>query len=165
MPDDALQTEIAAGDMLSDAGMHDQAIEHFRSLAARLPREPRVQFALASALDAADRASEAVPVYAAAIKLRPTGELLARAYLGLGGSLRGLGRHQEALEVLSAGSRRFPEHAPLRAFLALATADTGKPRETVILLVEDLLEHHDMGPYTEPLRRALAQLQKAPRRR
>jgi tetratricopeptide (TPR) repeat protein len=164
VPDDALETEIAAGDMLSDAGMHDQSIEHFRALSARLPREPRVQFALASALEAADRAAEAVPIYAAAIKLRPTGELLARTYLGLGGALRSLERYQEALEVLSAGSRRFPEHAPLRAFLALATADTGKPRETVVLLVEDLLEHHDMGAYTEPLRRALAQLQRARRR-
>jgi predicted Zn-dependent protease len=164
VPDDALETEIATGHMLSDAGMHDRAIEHMRALTARLPREPRVQVALANALDAGDRAAEAVPIYAAAIKLRPTGELLARAYLGLGGSLRSLGRHQEALEVFSAGSRRFPEHAPLRAFLALATADTGKPRETVILLVEDLLEHHDMGAYTEPLRRALAQLQRAPRR-
>jgi tetratricopeptide (TPR) repeat protein len=164
VPDDALETEIATGHMLSDAGMHEQAIEHLRALTVRLPREPRVQFALATALDAADRAAEAVPLYAAAIKLRPTGEPLARAYLGLGGSLRSLGRHQEALEVLSAGSRRFPEHAPLRAFLALATADTGKPRETVIALVEDLLEHHEMGPYTEPLRRALAELQKAPRR-
>lgn len=163
-PDDALETEIAAGNMLSDAGMHDQAIEHFRRLEHRLPREPRVQFALAETLAAADREADAVPVYASAIKLRPTGELLARSYLGLGSALRNLARHQEALEVLSAGSRRFPEHAPLRAFLALATADTGKPREAVIALVEDLLDHHDMGPYKEPLRGALAQLKKAPRR-
>lgn len=164
MPDDALETEVAAGNMLSDAGMHEQAIEHFRALCARLPREPRVQFALAGALAAADREADAVPVYAAAIKLRPTGELLARAYLGLGSSLSNLERHQEALEVLSAGSRRFPEHAPLRAYLALATADTGKPRDAVIALVEDLLEHHDMGSYKEPLRLALKKLQRTPRR-
>ena len=163
MPDDPLEMEIAAGHMLSDTGMHEQAIEHFRALCHRLPREPRAHFALATTLAAADLEADAVPVYAAAIKLRPTGELLARSYLGLGTALRSLERHQEALEVFSAGSRRFPEHAPLRAYLALATADTGKPREAVVALVEDLLEHHDMGPYTEPLRSALAVLQRARR--
>jgi cyanophycin synthetase len=163
-PEDALEVELAAGHMLSDTGMHDQAIEHFRRLEHRLPREPRVQFALATALDAADRQADAVPVYASAIKLRPTGELLARSYLGLGAALRQLGRYREALEVFSNGSRRFPEHAPLRAFLALASADTGKPREAVIALVEDLLDHHDMGAYKEPLRRALGELAKARRR-
>lgn len=158
MPDDPLEVEIAAGHMLTDSGMHDQAIEHFRRLEHRLPREPRVQFALAAALAAAGREAEAVPVYASAVKLRPTGELLARAYLGLGTALRKLGRHPEALEIFGAGSRRFPEHAPLRAFLALSTAETGKPREAVVALVEDLLDHHDMGAYTEALRGALAEL-------
>ena len=87
-----------------------------------------------------------------------------RAYRGSAARCATSRRHQEALEVLSAGSRRFPEHAPLRAYLALATADTGKPRDAVIALVEDLLEHHDMGAYTESLRLALKKLQRAPRR-
>jgi tetratricopeptide (TPR) repeat protein len=162
--EDPVETDIAAGHMLFDAGMHDKAIEHFRALVAKLPRDARAHFALATVLDSADREPEAIPVYAEAIRLRPTGELLARAYLGLGSSLTNVGRDAEALEVLSQGSRRFPEHAPLRAFLALASARGGKPREAVIALVEDLLTHHDMGPYTESLRRQLAELRKAPRR-
>ncbi|HTO53592.1 MAG TPA: tetratricopeptide repeat protein [Myxococcota bacterium] len=162
--DDPVETDIAAGHMLFDAGMHDKAIEHFRALVGKLPRDARTHFALASALDSADREPEAIPVYAEAIRLRPTGELLARAYLGLGSSLTHMGRDAEALEVFSQGSRRFPEHGPLRAFLALASARTGKPREAVLELVEDLLTHHDMGPYAETLRRQLAELRKAPRR-
>jgi tetratricopeptide (TPR) repeat protein len=150
--------------MLFDAGLHDKSIEHFRALVTRLPRDARTQFALATALDGADREAEAIPVYAEAIRLRPTGELLARAYLGLGSSLTNVGRHAEALEVLSGGSRRFPEHAPLRAFLALASVRAGKPREALIELLEDLLAHHDMGPYAESLRRQLGELRKAPRR-
>jgi tetratricopeptide (TPR) repeat protein len=165
MPDqDPVETDIAAGHMLFDAGMHDNAIEHFRALVAKLPRDPRSHFALATALDGADREAEAIPVYAEAIRLRPTGELLARAYLGLGSSLTNVGRHPEALEVFSQGSRRFPEHGPLRAFLALASARGGKPREAVIELVDDLLTHHDMGPYADTLRRQLDELRKAPRR-
>jgi tetratricopeptide (TPR) repeat protein len=161
---DPIETDIAAGHMLLDAGLTDNAIAHFRALVARAPRDARTQFALASALDGADREAEAIPVYAEAIRLRPTGELLARAYLGLGSALGNLGRHAEALEVLSGGSRRFPEHVPLRAFLALASARAGKPREAVIELVEDMLAHHDLGPYTESVRRQLAELRKAPRR-
>jgi tetratricopeptide (TPR) repeat protein len=156
--DDPIETEIAAGHMLVDAGLTDQALARFRALVERLPRDPRTHFALASALDGAERETEAIPVYAETIRLRPTGELLARAYLGLGSSLANVGRHAEALEVLSGGSRRFPEHAPLRAFLALASARTGKSREAVIELVEDLLAHHDMGPYTESIRRQLGEL-------
>ncbi|MFI5317670.1 MAG: tetratricopeptide repeat protein [Myxococcota bacterium] len=158
--EDPTETEIAAGHMLVDAGLADQAIARFRALVARLPRDPRTHFALATALDSADRESEAIPVYAETIRLRPTGELLARAYLGLGSSLANVGRHGEALEVLSGGSRRFPEHGPLRAFLALASARAGKPAAAVIALVEDLLDHHDMGPYAAAIRRQLKDLQR-----
>jgi tetratricopeptide (TPR) repeat protein len=165
MPDqDPIETDIAAGHMLLDAGMTADALQHFRALVVRAPRDARTQFALASALDGAEREAEAIPVYAETIRLRPTGELLARAYLGLGSALGHLGRHAEAVEVLSGGSRRFPEHAPLRAFLALASARAGKPREAVIELVEDMLAHHDMGPYTDAVRRQLAELRAAPRR-
>lgn len=158
--DDPIETEIAAGHMLVDAGLAERAIAHFRALVAKLPRDPRTHFALATALDGADREAEAIPVYAEAIRLRPTGELLARAYLGLGSSLANVGRNAEALEVLSGGSRRFPEHAPLRAFLALASVRAGKPREALIELVEDLLAHHAMGPYAESIRRQLTELRR-----
>jgi hypothetical protein len=40
MPDDALETEVAAGNMLSDAGMHEQAIEHFRIHPDRIVAAP-----------------------------------------------------------------------------------------------------------------------------
>jgi tetratricopeptide (TPR) repeat protein len=162
--DDPIETEIAAGHMLADAGLTEQAIASFRALVAKLPRDPRTHFALAAALDSADREAEAIPEYAEAIRLRPTGELLARAYLGLGSSLTAVGRHAEALEVLSGGSRRFPEHAPLRAFLALASARAGKPAAAVIELVEDLLAHHDTAPYTESIRRQLGELRAKARR-
>src|SRR5262249_3068093 len=162
--EDPIETDIAAGHMLLDAGLTEKAIEHFRALVARAPRGARTQFALASALDGADREAEASPVYAEAIRLRPTGDLPARAHLGLGSSLASMGRLPEALEVLSGGSRRFPEHVPLRAFLALASARAGKPREAVIELVEDMLAHHDLGPYTESVRRQLGDLRKTPRR-
>jgi len=160
--EDPLETEIAAGHMLVDARLEEQAVEHFRGLVERRPREPRAHFALAAALDALDREAEAVPAYAEAIRLRLTGELLARAYLGLGSSLAKIGRHDEAVEILALGSRRFPEHAPLRAFGALVSARAGKQAKQVVAeLVEDLLANHDMGPYTESLRRNLAALKRS----
>jgi tetratricopeptide (TPR) repeat protein len=160
--EDPLETEIAAGHMLVDARLAEQAIAHFKGLLERHPREPRAHFAYAVALDTLDRESEAIPVYAEAIRLRLTGEQLARCYLGLGSSLAKVGRHPEAVEVLAAGSRRFPGHAPLRAFLALVSARARKqPKQVVIALVEDLLAHHDMGPYTESLQRNLEALRKS----
>jgi len=162
--EDPIETEIAAGHMLADAGLAEQAVEHFRAMVAKLPRDPRTHFALATTLDGAERESEAIPCYAEAIRLRPTGELLARAYLGLGSALAIVGRHTEALEVLSGGSRRFPEHAPLRAFLALASVRAGKPPGALIELVEDLLAHHDMGPYSDAIRRQLAELRSSGRK-
>jgi len=162
--DDPIETEIAAGHMLVDAGLTEQAVAHFRALVAKLPRDPRTHFALATTLDGAEREAEAIPAYAEAIRLRPTGELLARAYLGLGSSLAAVGRHTEALEVFSGGSRRFPEHAPLRAFLALASVRAGKPPAALIELVEDLLAHHPMGPYAEAIRRQLKELRQNSRK-
>lgn len=162
--DDPIETEIAAGHMLVDAGLGEQAIARFRALVAKVPRDARTHFALATALEGADREAEAIPVYAEAIRLRPTGELLARAYLGLGSSLANVGRHAESLEVLSGGSRRFPEHAPLRAFLALASVRAGKPPAALIELVEDMLAHHEMGPYKETIRRQLAELRRTARK-
>lgn len=150
--------------MLVDAGLTEQAVAHFRALVAKLPRDPRTHFALATTLDGAEREADAIPVYAEAIRLRPTGELLARAYLGLGSSLAAVGRHTEALEVFSGGSRRFPEHAPLRAFLALASVRAGKPPSALIDLVEDLLAHHAMGPYADAIRRQLNELRQNSRK-
>jgi Flp pilus assembly protein TadD len=156
--DDPTETQIAAGHMLLDAGLTDRAIEHFRILVQKRPRDARVHFALATTLDGAERETEAIPSYAETIRLRPTGELLARAYLGLGSALSQVGRQTEALEILSQGSRRFPEHGPLRAFVALASIRAGKPAAALVELVDDLLAHHDMGPYADAIRRQLAEL-------
>ncbi len=156
--DDPTETQIAAGHMLLDAGLTDRAIEHFRILLQKRPRDARVHFALATTLDGAERENEAIPCYAETIRLRPTGELLARAYLGLGSALSHVGRNSEGLEILSQGSRRFPEHGPLRAFLSLASIRAGKPAAALVELVEDLLAHHDMGPYAESIQRQLAEL-------
>src|SRR5258705_12199142 len=90
--DDPIETEIAAGHMLVDARLAEQASAHFRALIVKLPRDPRTHFALATTLDGADREAEAIAVYPETIPLRPTGQLLARADLGLGSSLADVGR-------------------------------------------------------------------------
>ncbi|MGH3424258.1 MAG: tetratricopeptide repeat protein, partial [Nocardioidaceae bacterium] len=65
----------------------------------------------------------------------------AQAQVQLAGSLRNVGRVEEAIEIL----REMEPHASVgdapRAFLALALSDAGRPREALVTALEALAGH------------------------
>jgi Flp pilus assembly protein TadD len=97
---------------------------------------------------------EAVPHYREAILGDLSDDELHGALLGLGSTLRALGRDAEAAEVFRQGLQRFPGDRPLRVFHAMLQYNTGNAREAVADLLTLLLESTSDGE-TLRYRRAL----------
>lgn len=121
-----IHDQIAAGEALQAAGRAEDAIAHFLSLAVRHPDHPQVIFALGGAYDSTGYESEAIPHYRRALTLGLAGDDLPRLAVQLGSSLRNIGEHTEAVQVLQAASDQFPDHRALRMFLALSRHSAGQ---------------------------------------
>jgi cyanophycin synthetase len=86
----------------------------------------RAEYERASACDREGREEEAIPHYEAALRLGLDDDLVPGALLGLGSSLRNVGRTSDAVAVLDDACARFPDHAALPLFRALALASAGR---------------------------------------
>ena len=107
-----LDAQIETGRQLERDGQEQEAIEYFRALVERYPDNPRVRFEYAGAHDFAGQEAEAIPVYREAMRLGLSDDDLPRAYVQLGSSLRNVGQHQEAVDLLTEGLSRFPAYTP-----------------------------------------------------
>ena len=106
----------------------------------------------AAAHDRAGREAAAIPEYEQALRLGLPEHVRRRALLGLGSSLRNVGRHDDAVAVLDEACALFPADAALRSFRALALASAGRCDRglgDVLLLVADEVE---LGGYERALR-------------
>lgn len=89
----------------------------------------RAEYERAAACDREGLEQEAIPHYEAALRLGLADELVPGAMLGLGSSLRNVGRFDEAVAVLDDACERFLEDAALSLFRALALASAGRCEE------------------------------------
>ena len=96
------EVEVNIGLELERAGRDDEAIAHFALLVEAFPTEPRAWFEYAGAFDSAGREKEAVQFYKMAMEMGLPDEVLARAYLQLGSSLRNIAQHEWAVSTLRA---------------------------------------------------------------
>jgi tetratricopeptide (TPR) repeat protein len=150
-----LEQEIEVGLALEHTGKEQEAIAYFRQLVERYPDNARVRFEYAGAYDFADHEAEAIPIYQEALRLGLADEFLMRAYLQLGSSLRNVGRHAEAVQVLSEGCEAFADYRPLRVFRAFALYSAGQNAEALVELLELLLLSNDesaIGRYRRAIR-------------
>jgi tetratricopeptide repeat protein len=120
-------------------------------------------FERASAWDSTGHPDRAVPLYRSALAAGLTGLRRRRATIQLASSLRNLGAADEAVALLSTelsapvdGQAAALEDA-VRAFLALALVDVGRPREAVSLALEALAPHlpryqRSLGAYARDIR-------------
>ena len=155
-------------DRLADAWARIDSYEEgeFRALIDSLVADapPAVAaFERASAWDSTGHPDEAVPLYRSALAAGLTGVRRRRATIQLASSLRNLGGADEAVGLLSAelAAPVDPDSAQLadavRAFLALALVDVGRPREAASLALEALAPHlpryqRSLGAYARALR-------------
>lgn len=130
----ARAVEIRAG------GDLERARELLLELRTEFPADARVAVQTAWVHDSLGLEEEAVPHYRAAIAGDLTDAELRESLLGLGSTLRALGRDEEAGEVFRQGRERFPDYRPLRVFHAMLRYNVGDSREAVADLIRLLLE-------------------------
>jgi len=130
-----------------------------RSLIAELPLDhPAALFELASAHDALGQEAEAEPLYRAALEGGLDSFRRRRAVIQLGSTLRNLGRAKEAVALLHHERGEPPDELDeaVAAFLALALADAGAPREALSIALGALAPHlprysHSLSNYAKAL--------------
>jgi hypothetical protein len=114
------------------------------ALAAELPDgDPVALFERGCANDSTGRPDVAAPLYAQALERGLDGIRRRRAVIQMASSLRNLGEPQRSVELLRAERERGSDELDdaVVAVLALALADTGRPREAAGLAVAALARH------------------------
>ncbi|MCP2329518.1 tetratricopeptide (TPR) repeat protein [Hamadaea flava] len=126
---------------LRESDRTEEARELLLTLSDRYPQDAEVAYQAAWAHDKLGLEAEAVPFYERSLAtagLSP--EDRAGAFLGLGSTLRALGRYEDAVTTLRRGLAEFPDDAALQTFLAMAMYNVGQARESVSLLLKLLAE-------------------------
>ncbi|MFI1828018.1 tetratricopeptide repeat protein [Streptomyces sp. NPDC020412] len=139
-----------------DRESREAARQRLLALSRQWPDDAEVAYQTAWAHDVLEREAEAVPHYRRAL----AGDGFAaadrcEALLGLGSTLRVLGRYEEAEATLREAVAAFPDHGGLRTFWAMALYNTGRYEESVRLLLE-LLATTSEDPTVREFGRAIA---------
>jgi tetratricopeptide (TPR) repeat protein len=146
------------------ARAHGQAEEIFprlQQLDAAHPNVAEINYQLAWTCDVLGRAEEALPYYEKAIALGLPPNELSGAMLGLGSTLRVIGRLDRSAKVLRSGKGQFPENPEFDVFLALTLHAQGKYAAALQLALEtlcDTTEDPGLTAYQRAIRHAAAQL-------
>jgi ADP-ribose pyrophosphatase YjhB (NUDIX family) len=120
-------------------------------LAVRLGEAAQTAYHAACGHDRAGREAEAVRPYQQALALGLPPADRRGALVGLGSSLRNVGRPAEAVRLLKLAVEEFPGDASLVAFLSLAHHSAGQGAEAVALLLDLALRHAPIGEYARAL--------------
>jgi hypothetical protein len=112
----------------------------------------------AMAFDREGHEAEAIPHYERAISAGLEDELLQKAMLGLGSSLRNVDRMDDSVRVLEDAVQRFPDHQALPVFLAFSLWSAGRGAEALALLARRLGDgsgyERAIGEYAEDIERS-----------
>jgi tetratricopeptide (TPR) repeat protein len=139
---------------LRKTGRHMQARDALRELAEQNPRDAEVQYEAACVHDFLGQEREAAPYYVAALQGElPSGKRQG-AYLGLGSTLRTIGRYQEASAVLHEGIEAFPEAGELKVFMAMVDYNLGHTKraiEALLLLLAETSEDTGIRSYRQAI--------------
>ena len=130
-----------------------------RELVGETPLDhPAALFERASAHDALGQEREAEPLYRAALEGGLDSFRRRRAAIQLASTLRNLGKAAEAVELLRHERGEPPDELDdaVAAFLALALADAGQPREALSVALSALAPHltrysHSLANYAGAL--------------
>jgi tetratricopeptide (TPR) repeat protein len=151
---DARSERLAHAVVMREGGQLKEARELLLGLRAEFPEDAHIAVQTAWVHDSLGLEEEAVPHYRAAIDGGLDDEELRGAFLGLGSTLRALGRDDEAAEVFRLGLERFPDYRPLRVFNAMLRYNAGDAKVAVADLLGILLESTSDGDILQ-YRRAL----------
>ncbi len=119
------------------------------------PDHPVANYQAAWTCDSMGKEGDAVPFYERAIAKGLSGEDLRGSFLGLGSTLRCLGKYTESLEVFERGVLHFPTDRALKIFKALTLYNLGQYAESFETLLLQLIEttsDPDLQRYAKALR-------------
>ncbi|MFD3530664.1 tetratricopeptide repeat protein [Streptomyces sp. NPDC058664] len=154
-PDEEKNGLLAEAVALREQGRREEARERLVALAAQHPDDAGIAYQTAWAHDVLGLEAAAVPYYERALAGTGLGPEDRRgALLGLGSTYRVLGRHEEAVALLTDAVEEYPEDGSLRAFLAMGLYNTGRHHESVRLLLR-LLAATSEDPSVRAYRRAI----------
>lgn len=133
-------------------------VARMRSLTAERPDDAVAAFQLAGALDSTGDEREAAEHYRRAFDAGLPGALLRPATVQYASTLRNLGRADDAVLLLSTERDRVSDELDdaVRAFLALALVDAGRPTEAAGVALGALAPH--LPRYTRSLAAYAAEL-------
>ncbi|SEM98103.1 tetratricopeptide repeat protein [Lihuaxuella thermophila] len=123
-----------------DRAILEEARTLLLDLLAAYPDNAEINFQTGVVHDNLGLGREAIPYYLQALELGLAGPDLERCLLGLGSTYRALGYYQQAEETLRRGVRQFPDNRALQVFLAIALYNTNNYKESVELLLTNLME-------------------------
>lgn len=121
-------------------GRGEEARVVLLELRSELPDDPRVALETAYVHDSLGYEEDAVQHYETALVGELTDDERRGALLGLGSTLRALGRDVDSDRTLREAMERFPDDNALRVFHALTSYSLGRHADAVRSLVEVLLE-------------------------
>ncbi len=136
-------------------GQVAQVLKQLKELDAQFPNVAEINYQLAWTCDVLGREAEALPYYEKAVALGLPANELAGALLGLGSTLRNLGKLERSAEVLRSGQAQFPDNREFDVFLALTLHNLGQHAEATKLLltvIADTSEDPGLTAYQRAIR-------------
>lgn len=139
---------------LKSRGRHLEARDLLAAWLESDADNPRLLVEMAFVLDNLGLEEEAVGYYERSIERGLGPPWLADAYVGLGSSLRVLGRIWDSRQVLETGLKKFPAHPGMKVFHALTLYADNNAADAVRGLLDVLLEemrHEDLVSYRQAI--------------
>lgn len=138
--DTRIDDQVSQAVRLREQGSDEEARAMLLEIVTDNPEHAVANLQCAWVHDKLGLEAEAVPFYERAISLGLESDDLHPALLGLGSTLRALGRYQEALRVLDRAVTEFPEDRALAVFRAMAQYNNGQAKEACETLLTQLVE-------------------------
>ncbi|AZN42020.1 tetratricopeptide repeat protein [Paenibacillus albus] len=110
------------------------------SLLAEYPEDAEINYQTGIAHDNSGLGKDAIPYYVKALELGLSGADRERCLMGLGSTYRYWGLYDKAVETLRTGHQEFPENRAIQVFLAMALYNSERYKESVELLIQNLME-------------------------
>ncbi|MBA4137574.1 MAG: hypothetical protein C0518_09685 [Opitutus sp.] len=142
-------------------GQFNQLLPRLQELDARHPNIAEIAYQIAWTCDTLGRHEQAVASYEKSVALGLPPNELSNALIGLGSTLRALGRHDRSAEVLRSGKLQFPENREFDVFLTLTLHAQGQHAAALQLALETLIdttEDPGLTAYGRAIRHAAGKL-------
>lgn len=121
-------------------GNAEEAFTAVREAIHKFPNSAELHYLAACICDSDRTENEAITFYLRSLELGLKGNSLRDALLGLGSTYRSLGKYSESKKIFEQGISEFPNYRPYYVFLALTEHNLGQSKESIRLLLNQLLE-------------------------